>query len=245
MNTTALPRCLALALFVSAFSLPAAAQSVWPRIYSDAELRARAEAEARAQPGPVPQPQNPVQIRQSQIVHELQCLKNTTSVLHRSFIGHLRTCRVASDSPDADLAEGLGDLVESVDRLSSDVLGAGRGSRGQSSSQIYRSFHKVEYGVEDARALAVQAGYSRGMREYFSDIDQHLRVLGECGLRNPRLGRIGKDTHAHHEYGRAEREQQIALPQVPRYQPGVVPRHQATTIDLGDFLGKLFKGKSR
>jgi hypothetical protein len=257
MNPTALSRHLALVLFAMAVSLPAAAQSGRSRVLSDSALRARAEAEARLQRASVLQPQNAVrpqypaplqnthQTRQSQIVTELHCLKNTVSVLHRSYIGHLRTCRVASDSPDAELARGLGELVEDVDALSNNVLGTGHGSRGQSIAQIYRRFHEVEYAVEDARGLAAEAGYSRAMREYFSDIDQHLRSLAECGLRNPRLGRIGRDSQYRHEHGHAGPEQRIALAPVPQYQPGVVPRHQATTIDLGELLGRMFKGKSR
>jgi hypothetical protein len=257
MKTTLPNRCLALALVASAISLPAIAQSNRSRILSDSEMRARSENESRSyrdddQHNRFPTPQQSAsQARQAQITRDLQHLQSTSAVLQQSFAAHLKTRRISQDSPEAELGRGLADLVEDIKHLADDVLGSSS-QQNKEINHIYRTFHMAEYSAENAQTLASQAGYSRSLREYFNDIDHHLAELGEIGLRNPRMQRVVEDEH--HSYSRSEREYQVDLPQIsqapissqgPGYQPGSEPRRQGTTIDLGDLLGRLFKGKSR
>lgn len=214
----------------------------------EAEARARAAAQAEAQARAAAQRQD--EIRQATIVHELQCLENTTRVLQQSFANHLRTRRSPS-AQESELARALTDLLTDVNHLADDVNGrCGKCGRGDY-PHVYRTFHVMEYAAEDAQTLAFQAGYGRSFRNHFEDIEQHMERLAGTGLRNPRLQRIKMEDHFH---GRSwsRNEQEIVLPAVPTYpspQP-VDPRHGGPnpagaasddkTIKLGDLLGRIF-----
>lgn len=253
--------CRLLPLLIAAMILPLTAGAQFIRPSHGSDLRARMEAEARARAAAEAEAQahaatmREEQVRQATMVHELECLQNTTKILQQSFARHLSTQRRAPSAQEAELSRSLSDLLTDVNHLADDVYGrcskCGRGEY----PHVYRTFHMMEYAAEDAQTIAAEAGYARSLYDYFKDIDQHMNALAGTGLRNPRLQRIEMAGHFHHGRSVTKNEQPVTMPVVPTYSrpvavpppgpqhPGGHPTSNSKTIDLGDLLGRIFGKK--
>lgn len=250
-------RLTLLLVFLTASGLPLAARAQFIRTPGSSDMRARMEAEARARAAALAEAQARAaaqradEIRQATIVRELECLQNTTRVLQQSFAAHLRTHRRTPGAQESELDRALTDLLTDVNHLADDVHGRCRQCGRGDYPHVYRTFHLMEYAVEDAQTLAFEAGYGRSLRNYFEDIEQHIGELAGTGLRNPRLQRIEMADHFHGRTS-SRNEQQIVMPAVPAYPvpQRTDPRHggpnptgaasDEKTIKLGDLLGRIF-----
>lgn len=250
-----------LPLLILTLLLPLTAGAQFIRSPYSSDMRARMEAEARARAAAEAESQARAaavredQARQATMVHELECLQNTTKVLQQSFARHLTTYRRSPSAQEAELSRSLSDLLTDVNHLADDVHGRCSSCARGNYPHVYRTFHLMEYAAEDAQTIAAEAGYARSLYGYFKDIDQHMNALAGTGLRNPRLQRIEMEDHFHHGRSVTKNEQQISLPAVPSYPrpvavptpspqyPNGNPAPNTKTIDLGDLLGRIFGKK--
>ena len=189
---------------------------------------------------------------QATIARELQCLTQTAASLEQLFADHLRRNRSRPTRAELDFSIALHELNEDIQHFSNDLRG------GESLDHIYRTFHMVDYSAQDAWALAAQAGYARSLNGWLADIDDHVRHLGEQGMRNPRFQQIQMDNRYHNQYRGQQSDFQFAP--VPLYdergnriqpqqpisgpaRPGERPREGEIRINLGDALGRIFGGR--
>ncbi|MCX6854252.1 MAG: hypothetical protein NTV80_05035 [Verrucomicrobia bacterium] len=220
------------------------AQTYQQPIYSDAEL-ARG-----AYPGMTQQ----VPVSQQEVAHHMQCLRNTTQVLQQSFAEHCRVRKYPANSPELVVSAALTELLADVTHFSNDLASkCGKAGR-VPLSHIYRTFHILEYSSGEAQSAAAQAGYTRSLAAYFSDINQHISFFGAAGFRNPGI----RPSLAAVNYGSrspSAQDLQLILPPVPgsviSYPPNVPvtqPRRKDddhNKLDIGDVLGRLLGKKLR
>ena len=190
--------------------------------------------------------------QQAVIARELQCLTQTAASLEQLFADHLRRNRPRPTRAEMDFSTALHELNEDIQHFSNDLRG------GQSLDHIYRTFHMVDYSAQDTWALAAQAGYARSLNGWLADIDDHVRHLGEQGMRNPRFQQIQMDNRYHNQYRSQQGDFQFAP--VPLYdergnrinpqqpisgptRPGERPRDGEIRINLGEALGRIFGGR--
>jgi hypothetical protein len=220
------------------------AQTYQQPIYSDAEL-------AR---GAYPSLTQQVPVSQQEVANHLQCLRNTTQVLQQSFAEHCRVRKYPANSPELVVSAALTDLLADVTHFTNDLASkCGKAGR-VSLSHIYRTFHLMEYSSGEAQSVAAQAGYTRSLAPYFSDINQHISVLGAAGYRNPRI-RPSLSVANYGSRAPSVQDRQLSLPPVPgpviSYPPTAPvaqPRRKDDDhdkLDIGDVLGRLLGKKLR
>lgn len=182
--------------------------------------------------------------RQVAISREVGCLQESARGLQQVFTDHLRTRRPRPTPGEMELQEALVELSKDVDHFVKDL---------QSSSEmshIYRTFHMLEYSMQEAWAVASEAGYARSLGQWLSDADGHVSNLANYGFRNPRLQPLELDSGLHSTH-RGHQNDYNFSPPPPAVQPGgtmVDPGQQRPgeiRIDVGDALRRLFGSKNR
>ena len=204
---------------------------------------------ASAQQSPRYRPQAVLPVRDSRqvaISHEVNCLQQSTRGMAQVFNDHLRTRRPRPTPSEMELQEALTELSKDVDHFVKDL---------QSSSEmchIYRTFHMLEYSMQEAWALASEAGYARSLGQWLTDADGHVASLASYGFRNPRLQPLELDSGLHTSHRGHQNDYNFSPPPTMQ-QPGggMVPPGQGQPrpgeirIDVGDALRKLFGSKNR
>jgi hypothetical protein len=196
-----------------------------------------------------PQPQQPVRdTRQSAISNEVQCLQNSANGMEQVFNDHLRTRRPRPTPAEIELQEALHELNSDVKHFVKDL------QSGSEMSHLYRTFHMLEYSMQEAWALASQAGYARSLAQWLSDADGHVASLAQYGFRNPRLEPIQIESQ-YQGSSRGSQNDYVFAPPPPApgtyvdprspgspLPPGGQQRPGEVRIDLGDALRRIFGG---
>lgn len=190
---------------------------------------------------------------QQEIAHHVQCLKNTTQVLQQSFAEHCGIRKYSTNSPEVAVAAVLTELLADVTHFSNDLASKCGMDERVSLPHIYRTFHMMEYSSGEAKSTAAQAGYSRGLASYFSDINEHITV-SSAGYRNPRIKPSVIPVYYSNRKASAH-ERQLILPPIPgpvisypSPAPTALPRRKDDDhdrLDIGDVLGRLLGKKLR
>jgi hypothetical protein len=205
------------------------------------DLNAQTSSRYRPQPAPV-------RDRQSMVSSELQCLQATTEGLDRTFDDHLRRNRQRPTAAELELSEALHELASDVRHFIKDV------QSGAQISHVYRTFHALEYSMQEAWAVSTEAGYGRSLEAWLSDADNHIGQLADCGFRNPRLQPVRIESGYGRSSGRVQQNDYRFAPPPSPYDSRSLPpggqgapgsRPGEVRIDLGDALRRLFGNKNR
>jgi hypothetical protein len=187
-----------------------------------------------------PQPTRPqVDSRQAVIAAEVNSLQQSSRGLVQVMADHLRSRGKRTTAAEVELQEALTELDQEVAQFVKDL------QSGSEINHLYRTFHALEYGMQEAWALACEAGYERSLERWLSDADGHVAKLASLGFRNPRLEPLAMDGGFRSSHRGHQNDFVLGSPTVGNQAPQQPVRQGDARIDVGDALRRLFGSKTR
>jgi hypothetical protein len=187
-------------------------------------------------------------------------LQETTAELHAIFRSHLQRQHRKPTSAEAELLRAIDSLSDDVKHLGLDLSNRCSIYRNHGRNHLYRTFHMVEYSLDDTWTIAAQAGYGRSLNDYFTDMELHVTAMASAGLSNPRIQGVSMRSgarhhrphqqhsidHGHHRTQTTSRVSTSTTRSGPPTRSGSSshgnqPRPQVEPIQLGALLERIFR----